>query len=352
MRFLAFVLLSLLGLFACLREEAPAPADDRPVPVDVVVLFDGSLPRVRAFSASTMPWEMVVLSFKTTGRLKEIRFEEGSRVTKGQPLARLDPVDQYMARQVASEQLRSLAPDVERITRLTGQGAVAEAEKERVLGWQDALATQVGQADIALGATLLTAPRDGVIGRRMAQPGEMMEPSRPLGVLLAMDPLKVVLAVRPEELAWFTVGRELRVGFPNRRTTGRVHQVADVADDVTRLFLVTLAVDNPQDAPLPLRAGQLARVELDLPPLPGRFVPEAAVEAGGGGLARLAGIVDGRLQVFAVKLGEREDGWVAVTGELPPGLQVVLASFELPARQPVTVRATWTRETWSSRPKD
>ncbi len=345
-------LLCLLLLAACRREGAPAAADDRPVPVEVVVLFEGAWPRERVFSASTMPWEMVVLSFKTTGRLKEIHFEEGARITKGQPLARLDPVDQYMARQVASEQLRSLAPDVERVSRLAGQGAIAEAEKERVLGWRDALATQVGQADIALGATLLTAPRDGVIGRRMAHPGEMMEPSRPLGVLLAMDPLKVVLAVRAEELAWFPVDREVRVAFPDRRTTGRVHQVASVADEVTRLFQVTISVDNPQDAPVPLRAGQLARVELDLPPLPGRFVPEAAVEAGGGGLARLVGIVDGRLRVFSVKLGEREGGWVAVDGELPPALQVVIDGFELPARQPVTVRTAWTRETWATRPKD
>jgi RND family efflux transporter MFP subunit len=352
MRIPATVLLCLLVLTACLRKEAPPAADDRPVPVDVVVLFEGSCPRERVFSASTMPWEMVVLSFKTTGRLRELHFEEGSRVTRGQPLARLDPVDQYMARQVASEQLRSLAQDVERVSRLAGQGAVAEAEKERVLGWRDALATQVGQADIALGATLLTAPRDGVIGRRMAHPGEMMEPSRPLGVLLAMDPLKVVLAVRAEELAWFPVDREVRVAFSDRKTTGRVHQVSTVADEVTRLFQVTLSVDNPQDAAVPLRAGQLARVELDLPPLPGRFVPETAVEAGGGGLARLVGIVDGRLQVFAVKLGEREGGWVSVTGELPPALQVVIDGFELPAHQPVSVRAAWTRETWASRPKD
>jgi len=53
-----------------------------------------------------------------------------------------------------------------------------------------------------------------------------------------------------------------------------------------------------------------------------------------------------------VKLGDREDGWVSVTGELPQALNVVLDGFELPARQPVSVRATWTRETWSSRPKD
>ncbi len=346
----ALIVVLSLTLAGCPREESRSAPDDRPVPVDVVAPFEGPLPRARHFTASTMPMEMVVLSFKTTGRLKEVLFEEGDRVTRGQPLARLDPVDQYMARQVAREQLRSLAPDVERLTRLAGQGAVAEAEKERVLGWRDALATQLGQADIALGATHLAAPRDGIIGRRMAHPGEMMEPSRPLGVLLAMDPLKVVLAVRAEELAWFPAGHEVRVALAGRTLTGRVHQVASAADEVTRLFQVTLTVPNPPDAP-ELRAGQLARVEIDLPPLAGRFVPEEVVELGAGGLARLPGIVDGRVKLVVVKPGAREGGWVAIEGELPKGLQVVLG-FELPEGQPVTVRTAWTRDTWASRPKD
>ncbi|PKN47224.1 MAG: hypothetical protein CVU59_03615 [Deltaproteobacteria bacterium HGW-Deltaproteobacteria-17] len=346
-----FLLISLTFL-SCSRGGARPDVEDRPVPVEVFLLNETTLPRTRSFSASTLPWEMVVLSFKTTGRLKEIHFDEGSRITRGQLLARLDPVDQYMARQVAREQLRSLTPDVARLEKLAGKGAVAEAEKERVLGYWDALATQLSQADIALGATQLYAPADGVIGRRMANPGEMMEPSRPLGVLLAMDPLKVQLAVGAGELAWFPPDRELRVLFTDRITTGRVHQVSTTADAVTRLFQVTLSVANPQDAASPLRAGQLARVEVDLPPLRGRFVPAEAIETGAGGMARLIGLVDGRLQVFQVRHHEKEGRWIRVTGDLPADLQVVLGGFALPARQPVTVKTTWTPETFPGRPED
>ncbi|MBU1243806.1 efflux RND transporter periplasmic adaptor subunit [Myxococcota bacterium] len=341
-----------LTFISCSGGGSRPAADDRPVPVEVLVLKETTLPRTRSFSASTMPWEMVVLSFKTTGRLKEIHFDEGSRITKGQLLARLDPVDQYMARQVAREQLRSLTPDVARLEKLAGKGAVPVAEKERVLGYRDALATQLSQADIALGATQLTAPCDGVIGRRMANPGEMMEPSRPLGVLLSMDPLKVQLAVRAAELAWFPLDREFRVIFPDRVTSGRVHQVSATADVVTQLFQITLSVANPQDAEAPLRAGQLARVEIDLPPLAGRFVPAEAIETGAAGMARLVGLVDGRLQIFLVRHHEREGRWVRVSGDLPADLQVVLDGFDLPARQRVTVKTTWTPETLPDRPED
>jgi hypothetical protein len=114
---------------------------------------------------------------------------------------------------------------------------------------------------------------------------------------------------------------------------------------------VTLTLANPQDAPAPLRAGQLVKVEIDLAPLAGLFVPLEAIQTGAAGMARLIGLVDGRLQVYFVKHHEREGRWVRITGELPADLPVVLARVELPAREPLTGKTTWTRETWSARPE-
>jgi len=127
--------------------------------------------------------------------------------------------------------------------------------------------------------------------------------------------------------------------------------VSSTADEVTKLYQVTLAVSNPQDVPVPLRAGQLAKVEIDLGPINGLFVPAEAIETGAGGMARLIGLVNGRLQVFFVQHHEREGRWVRITGELPAELAVVIDAFELPARQPVTVKSTWTRQSWPGRPE-
>ncbi len=348
MKNLLFILL-LWQMTGC-RAEAGGTREptDNTERVDVFLLQPGRLPRERLFSASTMPMEMVVLSFKTSGRLREIHFEEGSRVEKGDLLARLDPVDQYMARRVADAQLKGLLPDVRRLEILSEKGAVPQAERDRILGYRDALATQVSQADIALAATRLSAPFSGIIGKRMAHPGEMIEPARPLGVLLNMDPMLVNAAVPQTDLELFEIGREVEVLFTDGHTrTGKVHRVATVADPVTRLFQVSVRVKNPPDGPSMLRVGQLARIRIGKPDLEGLFVPAELLETGTKDLARMVVVRDNRLGAIAVTIEERLGPWARITGDIPENTQVVVRGLELPAGRPVEIGRTFTMKTWS-----
>ncbi len=342
--FLVFLIFS-----SCAPDLGFDADSSRPVNVETFHLQEGSLPRKRTFSASTLPWEMVVLSFKTSGRLLEAPFEEGMVVRKGQLLGRLDPVDQYMARTVAKEKLRSLEADVARVEKLARQGALADAERERILGYREALATQLSQADIQLEATILRSPMDGVIGRKMAQPGEMMEPVKPLGVLLVTDPVRIQVAVQETDLPLFVQGAPVRIRIGEKTFEGKVHRIPATADEATRTFTVTLSVPNPPSAAVPIRVGQLARVEVDLPPLAGFFVPASALETGAAGQARMLGAVGGRLRVFFVQTHEKEGDFVRVTGDFPSPLSVILGGFSLPDGQPVTIRTEWTLETWSGR---
>lgn len=347
-RFLPFFLMGILTA-SCSSKLGFDADPNRPAAVETFRLEERILPRRKDFSASTMPWSMVVLSFKTSGRLLEAPFEEGDAIKKGQLLGKLDPVDQYMAHAVAREKLRSLEPDVARVGKLAVQGAIPDAERERILGYRDALATQLGQAAIQLEATVLRAPAEGVIGRKMAHPGEMMDPTKPLGVLLTLDPIKVQVAVREDDLPLFAPGALVHVRIGSRLAEGKVHSVSAAADEVTRTFMVTILVPNPPDAPAPIRVGQLARVEVELPPLKGFFVPADVLEAGTAGMARMLGVVDGKLQVFTVQTHEQEGPFVRITGDFPVPLGVVVDGFSLPARQAVEIRTEWNLETWRTR---
>lgn len=321
----------------------------RPVAVETFHLQSAVLPRKKAFSGSTLPWEMVVLSFKTSGRLIDAPFEEGDHVKKGQIVGKLDPVDQYMAHVVAREKLRSLETDVVRVEKLTRQGALPEAERERILGYRDALATQMAQASIQMEATILRAPLEGIIGRKMAYPGEMMDPTRPLGVLLVLHPIKVQIAVKDADLPLFSKETAIRVKIDTHVWEGKVHQVSTIADENTRAFTVTIAVPNPPDTATPIRVGQLATVEVDETPRSGFFVPAKALEIGTAQHARMLGVVNGKLAVFDVQVHEQEGPFIRITGDFPTPLDVILGGFSLPAGQSVESKVEWTLETWSEK---
>jgi len=66
----------------------PAPRQVRAVPA-----AEGKMARAVAVTGTFVAEEQVVLSLKVAGRLSEITVDLGSRVSKGQVIARLDPTD-------------------------------------------------------------------------------------------------------------------------------------------------------------------------------------------------------------------------------------------------------------------
>lgn len=248
---------AIVPVLAACQAETPLPQAARPVHVIDVQPVSGNDARV--LSGTLKARVESELSFQAGGRLLERRVDLGSRVRRGDLLARLDARDYRLAEQAARENVRAAeaearqsALDAARFERLLAEGSVGAADTERQKSRAEAAAARLAAAGVArelagnrVGHTGLIAPFDGVVVALRAETGQVLEEGQPVLVLARTDEIEVKLDV-PEALI---------AGLPDLVATARLHDApgqpgiplrlrerAAQADDPARTYRVRYAI--------------------------------------------------------------------------------------------------------------
>jgi len=141
------------------------------------------------------------------------------------------------------------------------------AERERVAASIETLArgeeaarARVAEVEASLADTRLVAPTDGTVVTRLAEPGELVPPGRPIATLIDLGALYVRVYVPEREIAKVRLGNPARIhadAFPDRPFAGKVVEIAERAEFTPKeahvkdereklMFGVKVAIDNPQ----------------------------------------------------------------------------------------------------------
>lgn len=266
-------LLSLLAL-TCLAtsscggepEAQASPARDAAVTIDstdVVVVDSGTIATGPLLSGSLQPREQATVRAEVGGTVEQVLVEPGDAVRRGQPLLRLDadaPSQNLASAQArersAENQVAVARRNVERMEHLVDEGAVAERDLEdartALSSAQAALAEAkagLTQAEKEVDDTRPEAPFDGVVSRRPVNAGDVVSPGTELAVVIDPFSLRLVAAVPTESLSRVKVGSSVAftvTGYPARRFTGTVQNIAPAADPATRQITLYVAIPNKE----------------------------------------------------------------------------------------------------------
>lgn len=151
-------------------------------------------------SGKLVPDEEVNLSFEISGKIIDIFFNEGSAVTKGELLAKVN--DRQLKAQLSRlEAQMPLAEDrVFRQNALLQRDAVSKEAYEQVKTELAILDADIENVKANIAMTELRAPFDGIVGLRQVSIGAYASPTTVVAKLTKITPLKVEFAV-PERYA-------------------------------------------------------------------------------------------------------------------------------------------------------
>lgn len=168
--------------------------------VNAKVIKPESLTDVLKTSGILLPDEEVDLSFETSGKIVEINFMEGTKVKKGQLLAKVNDLKLQAELQRLQAQVKLAEDRVYRQQTLLKRDAVSQEAYEQVKTDLATLNADINIVKENIALTELRAPFDGIIGLRQVSIGTYASPTTIVAKLTKISPLKVEFAV-PERYA-------------------------------------------------------------------------------------------------------------------------------------------------------
>jgi len=374
---------------ASTKKTGPPPP--KPREVRVVPAAEARVPRTVGVTGTLAADDQIVLSLKVAGRISEIGIDLGSRVRRGQVVARLDPTDFRLRVEQARAALQQarvrlgLAPDGtddridpertalvrqaravldearltrERFAKLFQQELIARAQVDAAEAalqvadgrYQDATEevrnrqailvqrrTELELTRQALADTELHAPAEGMIRERRASVGEFLAAGAPVATLVKMHPLRLQLAVPERAAVGVRVGQDVRVSVDGDAGVhgGRVVRLSPSIQEQNRTLTVEAEVPNTTGA---LRPGSFARAEIVIAAdQPAVFVPASSIVVFAG-IEKVLTVRDGKSEERRVVTGRREPDRVEIVEGLKAGEPVVAQPGNLTGGQPVVIR--------------
>ncbi len=335
----------------------------------------------------------VTISAEAEGRVSRLLADLGDRVTTGQPLVELDrEKGEYTLQQQRASLARALArygaPDADHLPPIEQTPDVQKAQAELMQARQafqradelfrrqllprqqleeadtahrarqaayesalqnarnfradiDGTGASARLADRQLRDSVIRAPFDGYVQKRLVSVGEFVKNQAPVMSVVRVDPLKATGEI-PEKMApWIRTGQpvSLRVdAFPGEALTGTVARISPTVNPATRAFPFEARVPNPSAR---LKPGTFARLHIESGKVEQVLtVPYAAVQYRYG--TNRAFVVTGtRLVARELKLGDRLGERVEILSGLSAGDSVATSDVErLADGMVVQVKAT------------
>lgn len=367
-----------------------------PKTVEVAFATPQPMQRVIPATGSLLAQERSILSAKVSGRLQQLNVDIGTRVSKGDVLAQIEPRDYELGLQQAAAALaqarttvglpaqgtndtmkveevsavksaRALLEEAtknrDRIQTLSASGIAAKSELDAVEAAHAVAATgyevavEEAQARIAtiaerraelrlaekrLSDASLRAPFDGIVQSRPANVGEFVAAGTPTVELVKSHPLRLRLQVPERHAALVRMAQPVTFHIEGDTNvhSAQIERMSPALDEDSRMLYVEADVPS-QGA---LRPGLFVRAQIVVAQgEPTLSVPENAVVTFAG-LEKVVTVQTNRALEAVIITGRRANGFVEVLEGLKKDQPVILNPGGLRTGAPVTVKSAETSQ--------
>lgn len=154
------------------------------------------------------PDEEVDLSFETSGKIVGINFTEGTKVKKGDLLAKINDKPLQAQLQKLRAQKKLVAEKEFRQRSLLDKDAISQESYDQIVTEMQTIEADINLIKARILETELHAPFEGSIGLRYLSEGSYVNPATKIAKLVKTSPIKIEFSI-PERYA-----DEVNIGFP------------------------------------------------------------------------------------------------------------------------------------------
>ncbi|MEO6447107.1 MAG: efflux RND transporter periplasmic adaptor subunit [Gemmatimonadaceae bacterium] len=318
------VLLAVM-LAACGKNDSDAAAEATPAgvaigPENVAIVESATLHSGPGISGTLAAEREATVSAQISGTVLQTLADQGSRVSSGTVMARIDDHtirESFLSARSAANTAQSAAAraqrEMERFVKLSEAGAIADRELESARMSNEAALTQLADAKARLSLVQkqlndaqVRAPFSGIVAEKRVNAGDLVNPGTPMFVVVDPRSMRFEGSVPADQLSMVRTGAPVSfsvAGYPERTFEGRIARINPMADPATGQVRIVVTVPNERNA---LVGGLFADGRVANETRTGLTAPFSAVDQRGvkPTVLRLKG---GTVETVEVELGVRDE---------------------------------------------
>ncbi len=260
---LAVLLITILALHTEAEPEE-IPDEIEPELVRVLTLEPRDLVQTVRLAGQVLPYRSVMLAAEMGGVITEMKTDKGSKVEKGDVLARIDHRHWEAQYRQAAVENRDATRDLDRWQRMADEGAVSQSEFDAVKRRQELAGIALDQAQIQLDKSYVRAPANGLIDDKLLEAGSFVSEGQNVFRFIEPVPMKVTFHIPERDINMVRQGQELSLHTHARNKASpiqaRVAFVAQEAPAPTFSYPAELIIDDPPEG---LRPGMIVDAEIE-----------------------------------------------------------------------------------------
>lgn len=318
-----FVLWLLLGNHYQSQTEAPATEASEvqaKFSVQTRLSTASSFPARLKLQGQLSAWHEVEVKAQVSGKVEQLLVKQGQTVEKDSPLLQLSDEGRQSRLQQAEALLSLRQSELQSARALQQRQFVSETELARLTNELRLAEAALTDAKLALAYQTPVAPFSGVLGRRLVEPGALVQPGQSLFQLLDIALLKASAQVPQQQVATLTPGQPVTISLLDGRSfQGELSFISPAADSATRSYYIEARMANPDLLPL---AGASASLSIELAAQLAHAVSPALLKLDPQGRLGLYTVEQGTVTFYQVQVLSADNNLAWVSG-LPEQVELI-----------------------------
>lgn len=234
-----------------------------PIGVSGLVITPKDFSNTISLSGSIEANEQIEIRSEVSGIVENIYFTEGSNVSKGQVLLKVNDIE-LRAQLAQARTKESLTSENERRAKLLLQKEAISQEEYDIASADYRTTKSQTQLILAqIGKTSIRAPFSGKVGLRNISPGTYVTPTTLIAKLVNTNPLKITFSIPEKYASEINKNSEITFTVPNvpEKFKAKIYALEPEIETMTRTLKIRALTENPNGKLLP---GTFANIELPL----------------------------------------------------------------------------------------
>ncbi|TYK67105.1 efflux RND transporter periplasmic adaptor subunit [Colwellia echini] len=280
--------------------------------VKVETRYGSNIHKIIELYGRTEPDRIATLKAELDGKITEVLAKRGSKVSKGQVIAKIALNGLPVQLTSSKALLKQREVEYEGALKLSQKGYQGKVQLAQSYAALESVKAEIERLELDIANAVVRAPFSGILNTRNVEVGDYVKSGDDIAIIADLDPLIVRAHVTERQISQLSVGQIAQVTLLNgEKAQGVLRYIASVGNDATNTFKIEVEIENKN---MQLLAGLSGELTIELAEMSAIKISPALLALDESGNIGVKSVKDTIVQFTPIEIIKSESDGIWLTG--------------------------------------